>query len=519
MSQNPTSVAVVALFAALAVPLHLNAQHTRYKLIDIGTLGGPSGYKSVNAPGYQIINHSEVIAASGDTTTPDPNAPNLCYFPDCFVAHATRWKNGVLTDLGSLPGAGNGSASGAINARGWIAGQSQNGAIDPVSGLPETRAVLWTDDQIIDLGTFGGNWSLATTLNNRGQVVGFATNSIPDPFSLFIGGTQARGFLFQSGVMQDLGTLGGPDALALYVNQRGQVAGIAYTNAIPNPTTGIPTLHPFVWDHGKMTDLGTLGGSFAGGFAPDGAEGSLIINESGQVIGLSTLAGDQTYHPFLWDHGTLTDLGTLGGDSGTAIWLTETGEVVGEADLPNSPPGCTGLLCIHHGFLWKRGVMTDLGTLGTDPCSRALMMNSKGQIVGTTIAVCGAETTHPFLWENGGPMVDLNTLIPQESGAVLYEADNINERGEIIASGLPAGCDDRFVCGRVFLLIPCDANDASGCEGAAEGDTAAVQDSSALVTNNTTASTHGRSTPGGIVAWRSWLAQRYHISGTGTPKD
>ena len=46
-----------------------------------------------------------------------------------------------------------GSASGAINARGWIAGQSENGEIDPASGIPETRAVLWTDAQVIDLGS------------------------------------------------------------------------------------------------------------------------------------------------------------------------------------------------------------------------------------------------------------------------------------------------------------------------------------------------------------------------------
>jgi probable HAF family extracellular repeat protein len=39
------------------------------------------------------------------------------------------------------------------------------------------------------------------------------------------------------------------------------------------------------------------------------------INNQGQVIGISTLAGDQTYHPFLWDRGTLKDLGTLGGNN------------------------------------------------------------------------------------------------------------------------------------------------------------------------------------------------------------
>jgi probable HAF family extracellular repeat protein len=131
---------------------------------------------------------------------------------------------------------------------------------------------------------------------------------------------------------------------------------------------------------------------------------------------------------------------------------------LGQADLTRSQA--------YHAFLWEKGVMKDLGTIGSDPCSRALMANSEGQIVGATLAVCNVETTHPFLWENGGPMVDLNTLVVASSGAVLYEADNINERGEIVASGLPAGCSDRFACGHIFQLTPCDEEhpDVEGCD-------------------------------------------------------
>jgi probable HAF family extracellular repeat protein len=101
------------------------------------------------------------------------------------------------------------------------------------------------------------------------------------------------------------------------------------------------------------------------------------------------------------------------------------------------------------------------------------MSNAMGQVVGTSEAFCNTPGIHPFLWENGGPMVDLNTLIPADSGAPLYEASNINDRGEIVAGGLPAGCNNPFSCGHVYLLIPCDADHPSveGCDYNAVGDT------------------------------------------------
>jgi probable HAF family extracellular repeat protein len=169
-------------------------------------------------------------------------------------------------------------------------------------------------------------------------------------------------------------------------------------------------------------------------------------------VGASTLAGDLIFHPFLWDHGHLTDLGTLGGDNGAPSWINDGGEVVGAADLPGGAP--------HHGFLWRNGVMTDLGAFASS--SFAESINARGQIVGRSrIGAVTNPVQHAFLWENGGPMIDLNTLIPANLGVLLGDACCINDRGEIAGVGfLPNGDTP------AFLLIPCDENhpNIEGCD-------------------------------------------------------
>jgi hypothetical protein len=103
-----------------------------------------------------------------------------------------------------------------------IAGIAFSGPIDPVIGFPEFDAVVWKDGQIIDLGTFGGTFSYANAINDQDQAVGFGLNLTPDSFDLgdlcenFPMPTQMRAFVWQNGVKQDLGTLGGTDSCALF---------------------------------------------------------------------------------------------------------------------------------------------------------------------------------------------------------------------------------------------------------------------------------------------------------------
>src|SRR5262249_10255536 len=150
---------------------------------------------------------------------------------------------------------------------------------------------------------------------------------------------------------------------------------------------------------------------------------------------------------------------TLGGNNGRAHWINNAGEVVGFADLPGSTT--------HHGFLWRRGVMQDLGTVANQPCSNAIRINSRGQIVGRA-SDCMGGALHAFLWDNGS-IVDLNDFVPPGSGLTLTEADHINDRGEIAAQAVLANGDLHGI-----LLIPCGDGE-EGCHEAAKGGTVASQ--------------------------------------------
>jgi probable HAF family extracellular repeat protein len=504
-SRFSNCITAIPLLIALAFPPGLAGQdiqdrkhnHHHYQLIDLGTLGGPL---SLFPPFQQTLSNRGTVAGCADTPVADANYPNFNPYltvnvfafpvPDANIFHGFQWERGSLTDLGALPGV-NSSCVNWLNDNGAAAGLSENRVIDPLTGWPEVQAVLWENGQITSLGTLGGNESFASAMNNRDQVVGPALNAIPDPISMLLAGTQTRAFLWDAeNGMQDLGTLGGPDAFAAFINERGEVAGFSFTDS-----TSSPPLHAFIWKKNRgMRDLGTLGGTYSQPFA---------INKRGQVVGASDLEGGSV-HPFFWDRGRLRDLGTFGGSSGVANFLNDAGEVVGFAYLPDQS---------FHGFLWKwkHGGLTDLGTVDGDPCSEGWGINSKGQVVGHSGA-CDFSSIRATLWEDGGPMIDLNTLVAPGSGLQLLIAHSINDRGEIAGDGILANGDSH-----TFLLIPCDEiqTRAQGCEN---GSTSAMtQSEAAYVAHNATTLTQGSpSSSDTMAAIRSRFAHRYPYRGFGT---
>jgi probable HAF family extracellular repeat protein len=160
----------------------------------------------------------------------------------------------------------------------------------------------------------------------------------------------------------------------------------------------------------------------------------------------------------------------------------------------------------HHGFLWTNGFMKDLGTLGgTNVCSNAHGINSSGQIIG--ISSDCVTSYHAALWENGGPWVDLNTLVPPHPGVQLNGLDNyINDRGEILTDGTLTNGDNH-----AYVLIPCDEHHPGMCEDYSMievADTAAAPRSSVAMTQP-----HNESSSGTVNPLRTPLTQRYRILG------
>jgi probable HAF family extracellular repeat protein len=460
MKSRKLICAAAVTFAVLATSPQLAAQdghakHHHYKLIDVGTFGGPGG--GIENPASPSLNNRGMLVGVSDTSTPDPFAPD-CFF-DCFVDLGFLVQNGLVTALDPLPsGAGLSTFAYAINDFGWIVGQSQNGAVDPSTGWPESPAVIWKQGHIASLGTLGGTQGIGAAINDLGQAIGASLTATPDPFAnsplnacLLCGGgtfsgstiffpatTETHAFLWQNGIMQDLHTLGGPDSNAFAINQRGEIAGWSFTSFVANPSTGVPTVDPFFWSpEDGMIDLGGLGGTY----------GSVAwINNRGQIAGASNLPGDTTEHPFIWSKSDgMRDLGTLGGTFGHPDWINDAAEVVGFATIAGDQVG--------HGFLWRKGVMTDLGTVGTDLDSEGSSINSRGQIAGTSFSF-GVGDLHGFLWEDGGPLVDLNTLVLPGSSMIVTAALLINDRGDIGCLGMDPGDSEEHAC----LLIPCDKN-------------------------------------------------------------
>jgi probable HAF family extracellular repeat protein len=407
----------------------------------------------------------------------------VAILPISLHLHAQNVPSGTgqihysVINLGTLGGTES-NGYGGVNNRGWVTGDAN------LAGDQNEHAFLWREGVMTDLGTLGGlNSSIPyPTKDDSGLVVGVAQTATVDLLGEFWGATFVctpsvscqgwqnllRGFLWENGVMTAVPTLGGNNNAALGVNNRGQIVGAAETtnqdpNCVPPQVLDIEAV---VWgpNPGQIEVLPVFPG--------DSVAVALAINDQGQVVGTSgpcqgPLSGLAFRHAVLWQRDTVTDLGSLGGvTSNAANAINNLGQVVGQSDLP----GDTAT----HAFFWQNGVMTDFGTLPGDSNSMAFDINDKGQVLGVSCDV--NFNCRPFLWEDG-VMTDLNTLIPPNSPLYLTYGSGINDRGEITGT---ACVTSNGVCTSevpAFLAVPCDDAHTSfeACADAATGAPLAAQ--------------------------------------------
>jgi len=127
------------------------------------------------------------------------------------------------------------------------------------------------------------------------------------------------------------------------------------------------------------------------------------------------------------------DLGTLPGTTTSlCTGLNDRGQATGYSDS--------------HGFIYNGGQLKSLGNLPGHFYNMPRDINNSGHIAGESSDAQFGER-RAFLYANG-VLHDLNDLIPRRSGWFLVEANGINDRGEIVGTGI---YHERR---RAFLLKP-----------------------------------------------------------------
>jgi len=292
------------------------------------------------------------------------------------ASRAFVWQNGSMTALSSGTG---GSAAVAINGIGQVAGNAR------IVAAGQPHPVRWDNGTMTDLtpGLPANENGHANGLNDHGQVVGVVNYWV--------------GLLWDNGVQTNLGHLGGGGSFPSDINNAGQVVGSSYSAV--QTELGLMQ-HPFLWQGGVMTDLGVLPGDEDGGAA--------AINSAGDIVGSSGRTDPETYEtsyrPFLYSGGVMTQIPAPSFDA-YAGDINDHGVVVGSMRAG-------GGVSKYHAWIYADGVVTNLNSLipaGSGlHLAYASGINNAGQIVGTAFDSRGSY--HAFLLtpvEAGTPVVNI----------------------------------------------------------------------------------------------------------------
>jgi probable HAF family extracellular repeat protein len=324
-----------------------------YTLTDLGSLGGG------DTQAFDLNDSAQVVGYSRTAS---------------LQSRAFLWDDSQMVNLGVVNADDFQSAAVDLNVLGHAVGTStlKNGL---------ARAALWRNGSIIgltpELPPYEGT-SFASAINDHGHSVG----AIDDDSSLVY-----DGILWANGSRTALGSLGGGSTRPADINNAGQVVGTSNTSV----ELGQP--HAFLWQNGVMTDLGLLRGD-------DQDSGAAAINAYGVIVGTSGRLDENTgvdYRPFVWENGVMSAIPTPSSEA-YATDINDAGVVIGLMRT-------SGAASPYHAWIYVNGVVTNLNSLIHSASglhvAYANAINNNGEIAGVAFDAQGQ--AHGVLLRPGDP--------------------------------------------------------------------------------------------------------------------
>jgi probable HAF family extracellular repeat protein len=292
-----------------------------------------------------------------------------------------RYKNGVISDMGSLGGIY--TEVHGISYDGSIAvGMALDGSGN-TKGFKIVNGVMTaTDDYVL-----GGG------ISNDGLVVAGSRT-----LGVYLGAIIQQAIKVENGVVTDLGNFGVNNSFAGAVSGDGKVI------------VGTGNGQAFKYINGSIINLGTLGGTWSEAHSVS-YDGAIIVGDSDK--------GSNTKGAYKYANGVMTDIGTLGGPSASAYAISQNGKViVGESSTS------IATVSTPHAFKYVDGVMTDLGTLG-GTTSAATGVSANGLVIVGWSTIAGDTDQHAFIYNDFG-MIDVPSWMESVTGAYTVNSISLN---------------------------------------------------------------------------------------------